>query len=454
MWIRPTALAALLLATAGTPAGAQFLDAPREYAKAIVEATTPRWEGQVVPWPTPRPRPVPAPHTLRSMERPLSVHLAPDVPPERGEAALAALEAAALWLDHAGWPGPLPDGGRGGTDGFDLYLTPLVNGMAEAFADAPVPWAHYDAVSAHAVVDPATPPEALAACATEAYLQAILLGQDPAEAPPWRRATATFAAWLVTGEWGCSNDVAEAQRHPWRSWVNGAEDGGGALFLAMLSDRMDGGRGTFVRDLWQLSRQRSTGTDLLRGTPDTWQAIDLILDASGVPLRETLVDLAIARYFAGTRRTHAPFPSLREAGPHATVPHHWGARWAALPSRSPPADPPLEPTGSAHTVVDVADAPEGSVLRVWLRGEYGVRWSLTAVRLDINGAPLSRMSAPAREVPQAYLPVELTQDTHQVLLVVTNLSSRLPDADLLDENIRSFQLTVDRGTYDNALGSE
>jgi hypothetical protein len=31
-------------------------------------------------------------------------------------------------------------------------------------------------------------------------------------------------------------------------------------------------------------------------------------------------------------------------------------------------------------------------------------------------------------------------DTDQVILVVTNLSSRLPDADEPDENIRSFKL--------------
>jgi hypothetical protein len=454
MWTRLMVVAGLLGLT--TPARAQILDAPREYAKAFVEATTPRWDGQTVTWPEPQPRPARAVHTLRSLEWPVNVHGGSHLPPSRLEAALEALEAAAAWLDHGGWPAPLPDGGRGGTGGFDLYLTPLEQGLVGAFMDAPVAWSHYDAASTFAVVDPAAPGDSLAACVTSAYVQAMVFGQDPAEAPPWRQATGTLAAWLLTGEWGCTNSADQPQRDPWRAWVGDGdrtdESAGGALLLAMLSERMDGGRGSFVRDLWQVARQRSIGTDDLRGIPDLWQAIGLLLDMAEQDVDETLADLAVARYFAGARDRHAPFVALRGLGPEATVPLAWRTGWQALPARSPPADPPLEPTGCAHALVDVEGAPDDSVLRIWMRGEYGVRWSLTAVRLDAEGRELSRMTAPDRKVPHSYLPVQLTEGTAHVLIVVTNLSSRLPDADIPDENVRSFQLTVDRGSPEDALG--
>jgi hypothetical protein len=430
----------------------------REYAAAIVELTTPRWEGQVVPWPDPTPRPAAGAHVLRSDRWPMSVHLGSEVPVAYGEAALAALEAARDHLAHAGWPEPYPDGGLGGTGDFDLYLEPLEAGLVEAFADAPVPWSQYDAVTTFAVLDPATPEYALAPCVAAAYAQAALYGQDPAEARAWRQASGAYASWLVTGEVGCTDAAAEQQRHPHLAWVREddvpASGSGAGLLLAMLSERYDDGDRVLVRDLWQLARQRSTGTPHLRGTPDVWQALDLLLDGAGLGTEQVLADAGVDRFFSGERAGHAPLAVLRALGPGATVPVAWRTRWPKLPARSAPADPPLEPTGSAYALVDVADAADEAILRVWLRGEYGVRWSLVAVRLSAEGRELSRMTAPERtQIPHSYLPVQLTADTAQVLVVVTNLSSRLPDADLPDENVRSFQLTVDRGGAEDALGA-
>lgn len=448
-WMVP--LMAFLLAS---PVQAQGF--ARDYAEALVELTTPRWEGQVVDWPTPQPRPEGMAYVLRSPRRPIAVHAAPGVAVERAERALGALEAAQELLDAAGWPSPYPDGGRGGTGGFDLYLDPRAGRGADAFADAPVPWAFYDAVTSFAVVDPAVARGALPTCVTSAYAQAMLLGQDPAEARPWREATGAFAAWLVTGVLDCEGSVADWQQTPFRSWVGdhepNVEPSGGALMLLMLSARHDGGTGIFVRELWQLARQRSGDLTGLRGSPDLWQALEADLEAAGGRLNDAMRTVALRRYFTGRRENpHTPWP-LRGLGPHATVPIQFQLAWPALPSRTTPADPPLAPYGSAYARVDVTEAPDDALLRVWLRGEYGVQWSLVAVRLDAEGRELQQVTAPARKIPRSYLPVQLDADTAQVLLVVTNLSSRIPDADTPDENVRSFTLILDHGSSETALG--
>ncbi|MFW6086975.1 MAG: hypothetical protein ACODAG_07205 [Myxococcota bacterium] len=448
-WIVP--LTALLLAG---PAQAQGI--ARDYAEALVELTAPRWKGQVVDWPTPQPRPEGMAYVLRSSRRSVAVHAAPGVGVEQAEQALEALEAAQELLDAAGWPSPYPDGGRGGTGEFDLYLETGAGKGADAFADAPVPWSLYDAVTSFAVVDPTVARGALPTCVASAYAQAMLLGQDPAEARAWREATGAFAAWLVTGVLDCEGSVATWQQNPSRTWIGdhepNVEPSGGALMLTLLSARRDGGTGVFVRELWQLARQRSGDLTGLRGSPDLWQALEADLDAAGGRLEDTMQALALRRYFAGRRENaDTPWP-LRGLGPHATVPVRFQLDWAALPVRTRPADPPLEPYGTAYARVDVTEAPDDALLRVWLRGEYGVQWSLVAVRLDAEGRELQRVTAPSRKIPRSYLPVQLDADTARVLLVVTNLSSRIPDADTPDENVRSFTLILDHGTSDTALG--
>lgn len=108
---------------------------------------------------------------------------------------------------------------------------------------------------------------------------------------------------------------------------------------------------------------------------------------------------------------------------------------------------PLEPFGSAYVVLE-GDAIEGvEELRCWLRGEYGVRWSFVAVQIGEDGSELERLTAPPTgAVPESFLPVPLDPQIARVLFVVTNLSSRLPDADEPDANERSFELIVDRKT--------
>lgn len=416
-----------------------------EWAEAIVTGMGGRWEGPRADPPAPEPRPD-LPVAARSLLLPVTVHAGPGVEPERIADVLRSLEGAWESLERRGWGTPWPDGGRGETGGFDLYLVPGGEHAAAAGVDAELGWSFLDAASSFAVVDPDVDGGAVEACVVDAYAQALLLGLDPAEARAWRRATSSWLAFQLTGRWGCAEHVLGQQQEPWRSWIDGAagDGSGGALLLAFLSARHDRGTGTFVRDVWQLARQRTWEGDALRASPDLWEALAAAVDRSGDDLVESMEDFAVARWFGGdpARERASPVPILRELPPEAATPFFASEEWKDLPEHTDVHDPPLEPFGSAYARVDTSDAPDGALLRIWLRGEYGVRWSLVAVRLGADGRELTRLSAPPREEPRSYLVLELLDDTEEVVIVVTNLSNRLPDADEPDENDRSFKLIL------------
>ncbi len=214
--------------------------------------------------------------------------------------------------------------------------------------------------------------------------------------------------------------------------------------LALVSARADGGTGSFVRDMWQLARQRTWEGSELRGAPDLWMAFKKALELAGENLDNFIEEAAVARYFAGEprRAAQAPFPMLRRLPVEASVPLLGRAEWARLPRHLPAADPAIEPFGSAYGLVDVRGAPPGSRLRLWCEGEFGVRWSFVAVRLDASGRELARLTAPATRNPRSFLVLELAPGTAEVLLVATNLSERLPDADIPDEHMRSLELVI------------
>lgn len=441
-----------------------------QWARAIAEATVPRWTGPRVSWTAPSPRPQSEGPAALSAMRPLAVHAAPSVPAARVDRALAALEQAHAWMDERGWGVPYPDGGRGASDGFDLYL---VDGAPRAEEgsfelpraaegepderversirvgwDAPLGWGAIDAVTAFAELEAGVPDDALEACVTSAYVQALLAELDPAEAPAWRRATATWIAWDLTASLGCAEaGITAAQEHPERGLVGHAPASGeaGAMLLAAISAHHDGGSGDFVRDLWQGVRQWTWEGEGLRAEPDLWHAITHFLEVSRDPLPRLIEEVAVARWFTGARaREGTASTALARAIPDEIRPHAI-AEWSRLPRTALHGEPELGAHGSAYVLADVRTAPAWSVLNVWLRAEFGAEWSLVAVRLDAGGRELGRVRAPIRREPRGFLPVELREGTAAVLVVVTNQGGRALDADEPDAAVRGFRLVLGRG---------
>lgn len=429
---------AIALQTQTAQAQGDLLDADG-MAEAIVAMTSRVWTGPRTPAPNPVERPSEPSVALQSPYALLTVHADPGVSERTVRQAMTALEHARARLHGMGWPAPVSDGDLGGGPELDLYLT---GGLpADAYSDGMPPWTYLDRASTFAVLSPATPPTMLDACVTAAYAEALLMSMDPAEARAWRRATAAWLTWELTGHFGCDEALTRQQAEPFRSWVGGAagDGAGGALWLAYLSARHDAVPGRFMRDVWGLATQRTWEGTELRADPDLWSAIETAVDRSGDSLLGNIEELAVLRWFVGRGESNDGIMAAFDEDAKVPV----SRQMRRLPTRVIGRHP-LQSFGSAYVVMDAAVWGDRSRLNAWLQGEYGVRWSFVAVQLNGHGNEVRRIAAPhTGTTPKAYLPIELDDTTRRLLFVVTNLSSTLPDADEPDVSERAFELIVD-----------
>lgn len=409
-------------------------------AEAIVTMTSRVWTGPRTPAPEPSERPASAFPVVDSPYALLTVHADPGVSLEYAQQSMRALERSRARLDAMGWPSPVPDGSLGGGAEMDLYLSSAL--PAAAYSDGLARWTYLDRASTFAVVSPATPSSMIEACVTAAYVEALLLSMDPAEASTWRHATAAWLTWELTGQFGCEDPLPAQQAGSHRSWISGAvgNGAGGALLLAFLSARHGGTSGHFIRDVWALASQRTWEGSELRADPDLWSAFESAVGRSGDRLLDNIESLAVLRWFVG--RGTATGSVLAVLDEDAMVPT--SREMKRLPTRVI-SSKPLQSFGSAYLAMRAATWGEASMLRAWLRGEYGVRWSFVVLQLDADGREIRRIAAPqTASNPEAYLPIELDAATQGLLFVVTNLADGLPDADEAEVQERAFELIVDR----------
>lgn len=408
------------------------------------------WKGQVVPLPDARARPSEPSGTLDSRDWPVRLHAPRESSAVRSASVLQALEQAYRdWYEQA-WPMPAPDLGLGGTNAFDAYLVSQLDARADGRVDQPVVWADFDTAYAHALIASELPESELLVCTRSAFAQAALRALDPAEADSLVRATAEFWAWHGTGQPGCSDALVAGQRAPERSML--ASDlvaaGSGALFFALLSERAAGGSTDFVRALWELTRQRSRGlvdADRLRGSPDVWEVLSQALRLDGDELADMIGEFAVARFFSGPlrRREAASYRVFASLPPDAAVPLLADLSLDQLPRHvRTAADSGVEALASAYVRVSTGGRSRSAELRIWLRGELGADWSLIALRLGADGRELGRTRAPVRPVPESFVPLLLEPDTHEVIVVVTQLPHGTPDADQPALSVHGFDLSM------------
>jgi hypothetical protein len=394
-------------------------------ARFMVEST--QGKQPTVPYPeSTRPE---LPVAACSIELPVCVH-AEGAAAADGQAWLIELEAALAMVGALGFPVPQPDAGRGGTFELDVYLSAPLLGVEpppEGGLHGAIGSSLLDTATAYAKLDPGLPPAQRFACAVEAIAEAGLRASDPAESSLASGAVAGFVAYLATGSFGCSDRIEAVQLAPELGLAGSEIDAIATLQLALvlISRRHDGGDGEFIREVWQLSRQKSATADALRISPSFFEALDRALKNAGESFELITEEVAIARYFATRGEREGVTQALPVLPASVSVPVVAIKPFAELPAHLPVHEPLLGPLGSGYAVIETAGVPAGSRLDVWLRGDLGPRLVLTAVRLDAQGREVGRMTAPPRRLPQSFLPIELSQDTTSVLLVVTALADDL-----------------------------
>lgn len=437
-----------LLLTAPKMAQGQ-LPGVNEYAESLVAGLTPHWGGPRVPHPMATPRPTETGVYLSDELESVRVH-GGRIPDEaRMRTVLLAANRAIAALRAREWGVVAEDGGLGGSTEFDVYLDENVDGY-EVRSDGSLLWTYLDTESGFAVVDAKLSDRDLEACTTAAYAETLLMSLDPAEAVAWRRSTAAYLTYLLTGSFGCReaqvlSDVAlsyQAAIPDSERVAEGRDAAAAGYFVALLDAQESTGSATFMRDMWQLTRQRTWEGHDLRASPDLWMSINATLEYGHRKLVDIVEQISVGRFLAGTRG--APNDGYRSL-PHVTPRWVGTTTFAALPTRFAPADPPIETYGTGYFLLRIEEeVPANTRIRVWMHGEFRVEWDLVVVPLDREGRELSRVAAPPRRTPRSYLEVLLPARTDRVLVAVTNMSHRLPDADIPDANARSFQLIIDK----------
>jgi hypothetical protein len=367
-------------------------------ALALVLVATRGWAGaegagsgrRVVP---PRERPeAETPVVGCSHTRPVCVHAGASVADEHLAEALGAAEAAMKTFDAMGLPRPLPDGARGGSPAFDVYLVPGERSLETSF-DLDVGLG-FDRASAFAIVSPPARPGTceMADAVTRAVAHGITMGLD---AGADEGAAAMFSAYLsVTGgtcEVGALQAVDEFQRSPERAIAMGAGDGA-FLFPWYLDHTFGHGpSGTVMAGLLSIAVQRTPPGSWDWGSePDVYDALRASLKPRGKTLDGVLLEFALARAFVGSRSDGAHLPDVDRFGDLGRVRFEWSLPYDSLPRRVAPSLP-IEPTGATYLWIDLATAPKGADITFVAEWELPVlfRWAL--VKVDRSGAEVGRV---------------------------------------------------------------
>jgi hypothetical protein len=397
------------------------------WAEATVGRSSVRWVGQRVPAPLPTARPTSL-AALDSELWPLRVHVSEGLSQARwllardvllrAERSYALFQASGVFAARAE---PAP----GHSMRRDLYL--VERDATGAGRDDTEVVSDLDASLAFALLDARTPASARDACVAQALLEAELLELDPAESEVVRKASAQYFAWLASGDSCATAEPARALTHDAQGVLHEPEKL--ARWFRALGARQDRNRGVFMENMWQFARQYTWEGSGLRGSPDLFEAIAKALTLSHDKLEEISGELANESALAAC------------AGALDQEPRR--VAFSSLPAHLP-ASAALDVLDTSYQLIDLEGARPGARLTIWARGEYGVRWVLSATRLDRDGRTLGTVNAPVHKQPDTELTVELSGETHFVLASVTNMGNGLPDPDLprAPELARSTRLII------------
>jgi hypothetical protein len=418
----PRTALALALALVNSAAAAQ---SPREI---------PRWPERA--WGQPIPvdgvRPTGEAGVLRSWRAPVDVHVMAGVSAADAEAVLADAEAVMDALElRTGVALPLPDGDRGGTSSFDLYLGAQA-GAGPAVVDALSSTGLWDRATAFGSVGVIADPVARRRAVAQVIAEACVYGAKADHPIGFVRAMGASLARRATGGELDPDDVRAFQREPTRAWWSDdarspAAHRGAAVVLDAMAERWDDDRGTFLRGLLEAPVQRTPpGSPRFWNEPDVMEVLRRVTRDEPRGFWGSLVATAGARMVGD--------PSL-VAAPARTVP------WSALPAWATVTG--VAPTGHAAMALDLGDAPLRPAVGVWVHASPYHRWMASVLRLDRGGRLLGTVDSELISTGEWSARVDALEGVAKLVVVVVSAGDELLDPD--GEPIRDGWVAVNLG---------
>lgn len=386
-------------------------------AEAQSPRAVPRWPerawGQAIP--LDGVRPTGEVGVLRSWRAPVDVHVMPGVGADEARAVLADAEAVMDALEtRTGIALPLPDGDRGGTPSFDLYLRGLAGPQGSAEVDALSYGGLWDRASAFGHVQSAADPVTRRRRVAQAIAEGCVYGAKADHPIGFVRAMGASLARRATGDPHDPHDVVRFQVDPTAAWWSDdtrspSAHRGAAVVLDAMAERWDDDRGTFLRGLLEAPVQRTPP-----GWPRLWDEPDVMEVLKRVTRHEP-------RGFWGALATVAGARSLSDAPP-ARV-----ARWSELPAWALVTG--VAPTGHASMALDLLDAPLRTSVGVWVHASPYHRWVAAVLRLDRAGRVVGTVDSELISTGEWSAQVDALEGVARLVLVVVSAGDEEIDPD-------------------------
>jgi hypothetical protein len=337
------------------------------------------------------------PHVACSFVAPVCVHAAANV----RDVSVAHVLAAAERFYRVEWalrlPEPLPDGGLGGDDRFDIYLMPNA-GLPETIPDWMPAGSIWDRSSAFTILAPPLPPFGCDAEATiaRALSRAAVFHIDAGIEDAAMGMAETYLADIVTDCATASiTAVDDFQRFPERTlgFRLADETAGSFLFARFLDDTYGSGvPGDVLFSLLSVAAQHANPLSLhFVNEPDLFDALRSNARARSKPFDDLLLEFAINRAFVGSRSDDGHLVDVDKYGDAGRVRFEWTVSLATLPRRLAPKRP-IEATGTTYIWLDVKDAPENVELAFVADWEAGVLFHWAIVKVDAQGIEMGRIT--------------------------------------------------------------
>jgi len=310
-------------------------------------------------------------------------------------AAEQALDTLVLVL---GLPAPAPDGGAGGSDALDLYLSPGSRGI-EVVPDA-VRFGTFDSAGAYCLVG-STELSGLDRAATLCVAEAIAMRLDPAATPHVRRAYATHL-WWIAGQPAAADLLAvnNAQTDPelaaFGSELGPASEGSALVFEYLEAKWAPTAPGDLSTMVFALSGSHTEpGAWRWHDEPDVLDVLRATFQDRPMPFPALLGDYAVSRALLG--RAGSALGLVDWPGELGALRLDAVLSLSTLPRRVA-FSRPIEPTGMVAVWVPFdSAAPPDLALGVRAEWDAPVSFQWNVVRIRPDGTERSRVEIPFQE---------------------------------------------------------
>ena len=347
--------------------------------------------------------------------------------------ALDELDTVAISLGQVmRWPMPLPDGSRGGSPAFDVYLDPGERGWVTVLPDVPKDFDFADRASAFARMDPRLSACQRRAALAEAWARAGLFAVDAGANHALAAASAAYVASVVQACDGAFlAAIDDYQSQPWAAVSQ--EDvaaGRGAMLLPWFLQSTYGIDGSLdlLHALWVHEAQLTpAGHRRWVDDPDFIDVLRSFQKDRGAPFSDLMLEYAIARAFVGDRDDGIHMQGTGWLGSTGRVRFENRIAWSSLPFWVRP-ERPIEPTGAIYVWIDLKDVPADASLGMRAEWDAPAVFRFAVLRLGADGQEIGKLAPPTQERSSSVeLNVEHLEGASALLLVGVNAGALAGD---------------------------